>query len=316
MNKDNYSVAVDVDIADIDDKLRPASEMRERLNDEAIQNYADNLKQMPPVTLIHDPTTNSHWLVDGCHTVHAAQRCKRKRIQAIVKSGTYLEAFKEATHANDTHGVPATKADKRHRVEVALKNPEMSTWSNTLIAETCSVSVSLVQSTKSTSGCFKNDLTDCKSKVVGKDGKSYPARKPRKKKSPTSPSANGSTPTDSVKPKKDKDSPTPSTNDAAQSDEEEDTQVTSPPPEPEPEIEPAPASECSSTPAPIPPHIFDWVAAWAQTERFIMSQFEAWPEEDRDVFVVKLVAMANGLRDTYYPDIIDCSNESLIRSGE
>jgi hypothetical protein len=320
MNKDNYSVAVDVDIADIDDKLRPASEMREKLNDEAIQNYADNLKQMPPVTLIHDPTTNAHWLVDGCHTVHAALKCKRKRIQAIVKTGTYLEAFAEATHVNDMHGVMVTNADKRHRVLVALNHPEMSTWSSISISKACGVDKDVVLRLRPDSVGGNRQLNGKTEKdgkterVVGKDGKSYPARKPRKKKFPPTPGANGSAPTDSEKPKKDKDAPTSPPDDASHSDEEEDTQVTSPPPELE--VESAPASESSPTPAPVPTHIFDWVAAWGQTERFIMSQFNEWPEEDRDVFVVKLVALANGLRDTYYPDIIDCSNESLIRSGE
>jgi hypothetical protein len=97
-----------------------------------------------------------------------------------------------AAHANQKHGVPLTSADKRHRIKIALKNPNISKWSSRRIAEACCVSHTTVLEARPKESELEESST---STVVGKDGKAHPAKKPRKKKpgskGKTPPSSNG-----------------------------------------------------------------------------------------------------------------------------
>ncbi|MDE2100988.1 MAG: ParB/RepB/Spo0J family partition protein [Patescibacteria group bacterium] len=168
-----YSVQVGVSLEDIDPSLKPASQMRATLSDEAIEEYAAAFDNMPAVTLMFDQTTNLHWVVDGAHTISAARKLGKSDVPAKVKSGSYHEAFKEAAHANAEHGVRITNADKRHRVEVALADPVMSTWSNPMIADACGVSHDTVWR-------MRPEPSDSEgSKTIGRDGKARSAPKPR-----------------------------------------------------------------------------------------------------------------------------------------
>lgn len=114
--------------------------MRVGLSPEAVESYAGRLDELPPIKLVRDYRTGAYWLADGCHTVTAARQAGRKAFRAVVIDGNYLDAFKEAARANDTHGVRVSNADKRHRVEQALACPDLADWSNRRIAEFCGVS--------------------------------------------------------------------------------------------------------------------------------------------------------------------------------
>jgi hypothetical protein len=179
MNVGSYGGALKVDLAEIDRELRPASLMRVQLSEEAVETYAENLDSLPPVCLVYDRESRTHWLADGCHTIHAARNRGRAEIRAVVRQGGYFDAFHDACRANDSHGVRVTNADKRRRVEEALKHEEMKGKSARHIADLCGVSPDTVCRIKPDAQVSDSDT----STVVGKDGKTYPA-KPRKPKQP------------------------------------------------------------------------------------------------------------------------------------
>jgi hypothetical protein len=85
---------------------------------------------------------------------------------------TRLDVVKHALGANRTNGLHRSNEDKRHCVEMALK--EFPGESDRKIAEWCGVADKTVGATRKESGAEFTHLT----KRVGKDGKSYPATKP------------------------------------------------------------------------------------------------------------------------------------------
>lgn len=171
----DYSVSVLVDLDEIDADLLPARHARVALSEEAIEEYVGILDLMPPVKLVQD-RAGHHWVADGCHTISAARHAGRKQIRAIVKRGTWDDAWKDASVANNSHGLRRTNADKRHFVLAALDEPRFQGKSSRAIAELCAVSDRFVGMLRPESGANDSHLDDA-ARVVGKDGKSYPARK-------------------------------------------------------------------------------------------------------------------------------------------
>lgn len=184
-NGTGHIKAVRVDLREIDVRLRPASQMRVGLSEEAIDAYAGAIDHMPPVKLVYDRQAKTHWLVDGCHTIAAARRNGLDEIPAQITEGSYLDAFQAACRANDTHGVRVTNADKRRRVEEALKHPEMVKWSSRRLAEVCGVVPDTICRLRPEPELSESDS----SKRVGRDGKSRsaPKVKPKEEKSATGP---------------------------------------------------------------------------------------------------------------------------------
>lgn len=164
-------------IDEIDPTLKPAALMRVTLNPEAIEEYATRLDDLPHVKLTYDPTTSTHWVDDGAHTISAAIKAGRRDVKAVIKTGSYLDSFQRACHSNTDHGVRVTNADKQKRVQIALSFPEVAEWSSRRIAEWCGVANHTVEKQRSEQlGNFPSSATR-----VGKDGK---ARKPRKPREP------------------------------------------------------------------------------------------------------------------------------------
>jgi hypothetical protein len=197
------NMGVCISINKIDKELRPAAEMRAELNAEAIQAYSENIESMPPVKLVHDRPVGIYWVRDGAHTISAAKSLGLTEIRAQVEEGDYLGAWKLASRENGSHGVRLTNADKRSRVERALKSCVMRDMSNRQIAELCGVSSTFVDNLyrKLADGASCPDSqvqTVCTSdsnsqlptvgtsnaRKVGRDGKSYPATQPTR--TPTS----------------------------------------------------------------------------------------------------------------------------------
>lgn len=304
---DNYSAAVGVDLSEIDPELRPASQMRVKLDDEAIQTYAESLDEMPPVTLMYDSATKCHWLVDGCHTIHAAQAKKRRHVQARIKPGDYLKAFAEAAVANGKNAVRETNADKEHRVQVALQIPEWKDWSNRKIADICAVGHDTIFRLRGQNQLSESDTSNAPAKRQGKDGKFYPATKPRKPRKPKPP-------TTTVPLKAE---PTPDPIEIPESSvtepEPETTTVADPPPAP---VAAQPSSNGScvhDAPEADEIGLIDWVSRWEIQEKYIMESYFAWPNEKRRIFAFKLLGLAQKIRALYHADEIkDRSHESLI----
>lgn len=139
----DYSGPVWLDISQIDSELRPASLMRASIVDEAIEEYAENLADMPPIRVTADEN-DVHWLDDGSYRVRASLKAGKTQVACLVRPGTYLDAFEAACRANSTHGVRITNADKRRRVEAAISIPEHASKSNREIAKICGVSSTTV----------------------------------------------------------------------------------------------------------------------------------------------------------------------------
>ncbi len=93
--------------------------------------------------------------------------------------------------ANSQHGLKRTNADKRRAVMMLLDDDEWGQNSATWISEKCAVEPSFVLAEKGQHPKFQV-LSDKTSKVRGKDGKMYPAKKAARAKAPKPPqSQNG-----------------------------------------------------------------------------------------------------------------------------
>lgn len=126
-------------------KIKKGSQIREKLNEETIQRYADHLSNggiFPAITVFFDGS--DYWLGDGWHRVVAHNRIGLLTILEQVELGGEREAFLYALSANSEHGLPRTNADKRRAVEMALADAELAKLSTRKIAELCAVSNALV----------------------------------------------------------------------------------------------------------------------------------------------------------------------------
>ncbi|MEO6807659.1 MAG: ParB/RepB/Spo0J family partition protein [Isosphaeraceae bacterium] len=149
--------------------LDPTLNLRDQLNNEAVERYRDSWDWMPPVTVFE---VDGRWLLaDGFHRHAAAVIANRKTIQADVKVGTFDEAMDFVAGANLRHGLPLTRAERRRAVEVKLRL--CHDQSDRSLAETLSVSRDLIAK-------VRRQLTEAGqipigNTRVGADGKVYPA---------------------------------------------------------------------------------------------------------------------------------------------
>jgi len=142
-------------------RLDGGTQARERLNDEAVAEYAAAIQDghaFPPVTIINDGHTL--WLADGFHRVAAAQRAGQDRILANVNNGTMVEAILTAAGSNAEHGVRRTNADKKRAVAMVLSLPGYAQRSDREIARLCAVTHPFVASCRRTSTDEQDQDTD------------------------------------------------------------------------------------------------------------------------------------------------------------
>lgn len=152
--------------------IHGGTQTRVKTNEEAIESYAEEMNHgtvFPPITLYFDGAT--YWLADGFHRYLAAKRIGVPAITAEVKDGGRMDALKHALGANATNGVYRTNADKRHAAAIALE--EWPGLANPVLAEICRVSADLVRTCRrELEQAGKIEKTR---RVVGRDGKEYPA---------------------------------------------------------------------------------------------------------------------------------------------
>jgi ParB-like chromosome segregation protein Spo0J len=111
--------------------LQPRAEFRL----DWIEEYATDLENgavFPPIVVFFDGT--SYWLADGFHRLRAHQRAGLDTIQADVRGGTQRDALLHSVGANAQHGHRRTNEDKRHAIDIMLRDPEWSQWSDNDIA--------------------------------------------------------------------------------------------------------------------------------------------------------------------------------------
>lgn len=171
--------------------LDAGTQVRADIRSDVVTEYAEAYlakAKLPPVDAFHDG--GKYLLADGFHRVMGASKAGLTSLEAEVHRGTRLDCIKFALSANAHHGVRRTNADKRHAVEIALR--EFPKLSNVAIAEICAVSAPFVLDLRKDQGVTvtpcssatdsESTKLDSEAKRVGLDGKAYklPVPQPRK----------------------------------------------------------------------------------------------------------------------------------------
>lgn len=150
------------------------TQIRASIDQQVVADYAEAMTTgatFPPIVLFHDG--NTHHVGDGFHRLMAAQRNQFRDIDADVRVGTQHDALWFALGANKANGKRLTDADKMHAIKLALQAwPDRS---SVQIAEQLGCTnayVGRIRYQVHTSMNLPN-------RVTGKDGKSYPAQRPR-----------------------------------------------------------------------------------------------------------------------------------------
>jgi hypothetical protein len=150
-------------------------------------------------------------LVDGQHRLTACVKSGQSFETYIVRGRSVRDAILFAAGANSAHGLRRTNADKRHSVEVLLKDDEWAKWSDRVIAEKCGVSHPFVADVRSQVETVTTDRKNGAvngSKRIGRDGIQQRSRK-RKKTKPVIPAADPSDDESEPEPQPAKKPPTP-----------------------------------------------------------------------------------------------------------
>jgi hypothetical protein len=166
--------------------LDAGTQFRAKTNNERVEEYAcmigDGLDWPfdSACDVVFDGT--SYYLVDGFHRYLAAKSVGRESLKCNVTNGTLRDAIKAALSANSRHGLYRSNEDKRKAVEFALADSEWGKLSNVAIAQLCGVNEKLIRTMREViSGSAKPNLNE---KRTGKDGKQYPATKPKEQPFP------------------------------------------------------------------------------------------------------------------------------------
>jgi len=284
--------------------LRPASLMRVTIDEEAAKDYASRIAELDPIVLYYDEQVRKHWLADGRHRYEGAGQAGQDRIAAEVRQGNYEDAWKFASRANERHGVRITNADKRARVENAIK--EFEGKSARTIAGICGVSHTFILKIRPELETVSN------STVAGKDGKQYRAAKPRKPKPDPDRILEPPIPVITIEDLGGPEVTAPPdfefVAEPAKDTHELSTLTVPAPhkplpgqralpivlPEPEPEEDVATADTLELAPAPRPtktesrPAVFDIFAYFDPIEEYLRDRFEACPEGHRRAFALHL----------------------------
>ena len=160
---------VDVPLSKITTDCRTRAELNAKLVAEYANMMRDGVVLDPAI--VYDDGEKLH-LSCGEHRYHAHRLEKRTKMPCIIRKGTWHDAFEEGIRDNLQHrGQRLTAKDKRHNVEVALKNqPEdQPPLSDRAIAKKCGVSPTFVGKVRSEIGCPRGHLNA----RLGSDGKTY-----------------------------------------------------------------------------------------------------------------------------------------------
>ena len=158
------------------------TQVRRSLSLDLVEQYATAMRAgdvFPPVTVFK--CGDVLYLADGWHRKEAHVRCDATEISATVIDGTEDDAVWFALGANRTHGQRLTGDDKAHAIRLAvLRWPERSA---AVIAEHVGCTDVYVRKIKDQ---VRTSL-DLPARVIGKDGKSYPATRKSATPEPATP---------------------------------------------------------------------------------------------------------------------------------
>lgn len=121
------------------------TQSRAQIDPDVVAEYAEAyraLTMLPPLLVIFDG--ESYWLADGFHRLHALLEVDVDEAPVELRQGTRRDAVLTSCGVNATHGLRRSSEDKRRAVEVLLRDPEWSTWSDREIGRRCAVDHKLV----------------------------------------------------------------------------------------------------------------------------------------------------------------------------
>lgn len=118
--------------------LDPRLQMRETMDFGVIDEYAENLFDLPPSRVVQGPA-GEMWLVGGWHRWHAHSKTKQKTMPCIVTEGAFADAVVLAAGENHGHGLRRTNEDKRRAVAALLSHEVWQERSDRMIADACHV---------------------------------------------------------------------------------------------------------------------------------------------------------------------------------
>jgi len=125
-----------------------ATQCRKKLSKEYIDLYCEDLKNgaiFPAVDVFKEKGSGRYILANGFHTLIAHIHAEIESIECNVHEGGMREALAFAFGANSEHGLRRSNADKRHTVEMALKDPYFSQLPRQELADLCRVTKRSVQ---------------------------------------------------------------------------------------------------------------------------------------------------------------------------
>jgi hypothetical protein len=123
-------------------RLNGGTQLREYIDQDTVQDYAEILDELPPVIVFADG--KNFWLADGFHRYKAAQFAGREEIACEIRNGSRRDAILFAAGANARHGLRRSRADKRKAVVTLLSDKEWWRWCDREIARQCAVSATWV----------------------------------------------------------------------------------------------------------------------------------------------------------------------------
>jgi hypothetical protein len=151
------------------------------IDDYAARLRADEAFDFPPADVFQDGDV--FWLADGFHRHGAYRSAERPDIPVTVHQGDMEDALLFAAGANAEHGVQRTREDKRRCVSLLLNSPKWGNRTAAWIAEKANVSdhlVSEVRAEREAATVSNSRNTPTPSHRIGRDGRKYNARKPKK----------------------------------------------------------------------------------------------------------------------------------------
>jgi hypothetical protein len=164
------SEMVDLSLIEIDESVQSRIGINQQTLDEYIEAWekGDNF---PPVELYFDEQT--YWVGDGFHRIKSRLKAnvRGNKIEAIVHHGDRRDAILHSVGANSTHGLRRTNEDKRHAVEILLRDEEWSRWSNCEIARKACVTEGLVRSVRK--AIFVSNEDETTERLVERNGKVF-----------------------------------------------------------------------------------------------------------------------------------------------
>ena len=173
------------------------TQVRSEIDDEVVGEYAEALAdgaQFPPVVVFR--VDAGDLLADGFHRVLAYRKVGRSEVDADVYHGSRDDALWHALGANRAHGQRLKPADKRHAVELAYR-----AWPDS--SQGCiAAQVGCTQAYVGRIRAQLNTSIELPDRVVGIDGRSRPATRPKRSPLPDSPSESGAESAPARRPKR------------------------------------------------------------------------------------------------------------------